>query len=70
MEIKASLNTVLKRLRLSGVLSTLPERIAYVQGVKLDMADFIELVLQDEICREIAARGLSNPLIRLYPNLL
>jgi DNA replication protein DnaC len=51
MEIKASLNTVLKRLRLSGLLSTLPDRIAYAQGVKLDMADFLELVLQDEICR-------------------
>lgn len=51
MEIKLSLNTVLKRLRLSGILATLPDRIAYAQGVKLDVTDFLELVLQDEIDR-------------------
>jgi len=51
VEIKPSLNAVLKRLRLSGLLATLPDRIAYAQGVKLNMADFLELVLQDEICR-------------------
>lgn len=46
-----SLKTVLKRLRLSGVLITLPDRIAYAQKSKLSHADLLELILQDEIDR-------------------
>lgn len=46
-----SLKTVLKRLRLSGVLHTLPDRIAYAQKTKLSHADLLELILQDEIDR-------------------
>ena len=34
MEIKNSLKTILKRLKLSGILATLPERIAYAQKAK------------------------------------
>lgn len=51
MEIKPSLKSVLKRLRLSGVLATLPDRIAYARKAKLSEEDFFELVLQDEIDR-------------------
>lgn len=51
IEIKPSLKTVLKRLKLSGVLATLPERVAYARKAKLAELDFLELVLQDEIDR-------------------
>ncbi|MFC2173922.1 IS21-like element helper ATPase IstB [Acidobacteriota bacterium] len=51
MEIKTSLKTVLKRLRLSGLLCTLPDRIAYTSKTKLGCQDFLELILQDEIDR-------------------
>jgi DNA replication protein DnaC len=51
MEINNSLKTVLKRLRLSPVLHTLPDRLAYARNTKLDHQDFLELVLQDEIDR-------------------
>jgi len=46
-----SLKTVLKRLKLSGVLITLPDRIAYAQKSKLSHSDLLELILQDEIDR-------------------
>jgi DNA replication protein DnaC len=42
---------VLKRLRLSGLLLTLPDRIAYAKKTKLSELDFLELILQDEIDR-------------------
>jgi DNA replication protein DnaC len=51
METTQSLKTVLKRLRLSGLLLTLPDRIAYAKKTKLDLQDFVELLLQDEIDR-------------------
>jgi DNA replication protein DnaC len=51
MEINSSLKTVLRRLRLSPVLHTLPDRLAYAGKTKLPHADFLELVLQDEIDR-------------------
>jgi DNA replication protein DnaC len=51
MEIQTSLKTILKRLKLSGILPTLPERIAYARKQKLPEEDFLELVLQDEVDR-------------------
>jgi len=51
METKTSLRAVLKRLRLSGIVATLPDRSAYARKAKLDPLDFLELVLQDEIDR-------------------
>jgi DNA replication protein DnaC len=51
MEIPNSLKTVLKRLRLSGLLITLPDRIAYAKKTKLSEFEFLELLLQDEIDR-------------------
>jgi DNA replication protein DnaC len=51
MQIPTSLKTVLKRLKLSGILLSLPERIAYARKAKLSEENFLELVLQDEIDR-------------------
>lgn len=51
MEIKNSLKTVLKRMRLSGMLNTLPDRLAYAKKTKMSYQDLLELVLQDEIDR-------------------
>lgn len=51
MEISSSMKTVLKRLKLSPVLHTLPDRLAYAHKTKLSHQDFLELVLQDEIDR-------------------
>jgi DNA replication protein DnaC len=61
MEIKPSLKTVLKRLRLSGILPMLPDRVAYAKKTKLPAADFLELILQDEIDR----RDQNNLQLRL-----
>jgi len=61
MEIKPSLKTVLKRLKLSGILATLPDRAAYAKKMSLPLEDFLELILQDEIDR----REEKNLSIRL-----
>ena len=45
------LKTILKRLRFSGILESLQDRIAYAKGVKLSYMEFLELVLQDELER-------------------
>jgi DNA replication protein DnaC len=50
-EINQSLKTVLRRLKLSGILSTLPDRLAYANKAKLTYQDLLELALQDEIER-------------------
>lgn len=51
MDVQPSLKTVLKRLRLSGVLHTLIDRAAYAKKTGLSYQEFLELVLQDEIDR-------------------
>ena len=51
MEISQSLKTHLKRLKLSGLLATLPDRVAYARKTKLPELEFLELVLQDEVDR-------------------
>jgi DNA replication protein DnaC len=51
MQIPPELKTVLKRLRLSGMLATLPDRWAYARQEKLEYPQFLELVLSDEIER-------------------
>jgi len=61
MEINQSLKTVLKRLKLSGVLATLPERVAYARKTTLGELAFLELVLQDEVDR----RDHKNLALRL-----
>ena len=51
MSIQPELKTVLKRLKLSGMLPTLPDRLAYARNEKLDYEPFLELVLSDEVER-------------------
>jgi DNA replication protein DnaC len=51
MEISQSLKTAMKRLKLGGLLPTLPERVAYARKTKLTELDFLELALHDEIAR-------------------
>ena len=51
MQIQPELKTVLKRLKLSGVLPTLPDRYAYARHEKLDYTQFLELILSDEVER-------------------
>jgi DNA replication protein DnaC len=51
MGITNELKQTLKRLRLSGLLATLPDRVAYARGTKLSCTEFLELALNDEIHR-------------------
>lgn len=51
MGITNELKQTLKSLRLSGLLATLPERVAYAKGTKLSHTEFLELLLNDEIQR-------------------
>lgn len=62
-EIRPSLKSVLKRLKLSGLLPTLPDRVAYARKTKLPELDFLELVLQDEVDRR-DHKNLSLRLLR------
>ncbi len=48
MQIRTELKTVLKRMRLSPMLATLPDRVAFAREQKLDFLEFLELVLSDE----------------------
>ena len=61
IDVQPSLKTVLKRLRLSGLLATLPERVTYARQTDLGELDFLELLLQDEIDR----RDQKNLSLRL-----
>jgi DNA replication protein DnaC len=61
MEISQSLKTAMKRLKLGGLLPTLPERVAYARKAKLTELDFLELALHDEIAR----RDEKNLALRL-----
>jgi DNA replication protein DnaC len=49
--ISQDLRTVLRRLKLSRVLDTLPERLALARQQKIPHQDFLLLVLQDEASR-------------------
>ena len=51
MEITPDLARRLKRLRLGGLLPTLPDRATHARQGKLSHLDFLELLLQDEIDR-------------------
>jgi hypothetical protein len=51
MQIQPELKTVPKRLKLSGMLATLPDRWAYARQEKVDHTQFLELVLSDEVER-------------------
>lgn len=51
MQIQTELKTMLKRLKLSAILATLPDRYAYARQEKLDYPQFLELILSDEVER-------------------
>jgi len=51
MGITNELKQTLKSLRLSGLLATLPDRVAYAKGTKLSHTEFLELLLGDELQR-------------------
>ena len=51
MGVTNELKQTLKQLRLSGLLATLMERVAYAKGTKLSYPEFLELVLNDELQR-------------------
>lgn len=51
MQIQNELKSTLKRLKLSGLLATLPDRLGYARQEKLDYGEFLELVLGDEVER-------------------
>jgi hypothetical protein len=61
--VKPSLKAVRKRLKLSPLTPTLPDRAAHAQKAKLGVLDFLELALQDEIDRR-EHKYLSNRLDR------
>lgn len=51
MLIQPELQKTLRRLRLSGILATLPERLTFARKDKIDYTDFLQLILSDEIER-------------------
>jgi DNA replication protein DnaC len=51
MQIPPELKATLKRLKLSGMLATLPDRVAMARKEKLDYLALLELVLSDEVER-------------------
>ena len=51
MEATVELKQYLKALRLSPLLETLPERVAFARGNKLSHLEFLEMVLSDEVER-------------------
>jgi DNA replication protein DnaC len=63
MEISPSLKTAMKRLKLGGLLPTLPERVTYARKAKLGELEFLELALHDEITRR-DERNLAARLAR------
>ena len=58
MEITPDLIRRLKRLRLGGLLPTLPDRVAHARQAKLSHLECLELLLQDEIDRR-NSQGLA-----------
>jgi len=59
MEIAPDLVRRLKRLRLGGLLPTLPDRATHARQAKLAPLEFLELLLQDEIDRR-DSQGLTR----------
>lgn len=49
--VSPELKAILRRLKLSPMLDTLPERVALARQAKMPHQDFLELVLSDEVTR-------------------
>lgn len=56
-EASSELRAILRRLKLSPVLDTLPERITLARSRRMPHLDFFELVLADEVARRDRASG-------------
>ena len=68
--IAPDLHTVLRRLKLSGMLDTLPERFALARQQKMPHPDFLLLVLSDEATRrDSLATTLRAQRARLDPTM-
>ena len=68
MESTVELRKYLKKLRLSPILDTLPERVAYAKGNKLSHLEFLEMLLSDEVERRnhgTLARRLQQAKVNL-----
>ncbi|HEX9312335.1 MAG TPA: IS21-like element helper ATPase IstB [Actinomycetota bacterium] len=71
-QISSELRAVLRRLKLSPLMATLPERITLARTHKLPHQEFLEIVLSDEVSRrdrlagEVRARAARlDPTMRL-----
>lgn len=62
MEITPDLVRRLKRLRLGGLVPTVPDRLTHARQQKLGYSEFLELLLQDEIDRR-DSQGLTLRLV-------
>ena len=68
--ISAELRQVLRALRLSPMLYTLPERLVLARGRKMAHQDFLELVLSDEVTRrESVSAANRSKAARLDPQM-
>jgi DNA replication protein DnaC len=56
-EVSSELRAVLRRLKLSPLVATLPERMALARQRKLAYEEFLEIVLSDEIARRDRLAG-------------
>lgn len=68
--VSPDLKTVLRRLKLSPILDTLPERLALARQQKMAHQDFLLLVLADEVTRrDSLATSLRVQRARLDPTM-
>lgn len=66
--ISPELRTLLRRLKLGKALDTLPERLTLARQNQLAHAEFLELILADEVSRrDIASAGTRAHAARLDP---
>lgn len=69
-EPTAEMRAILRRLKLSPVLDTLPERATLARSRRMPHMDFLELVLSDEVARRDRASGERRALnARLDPSM-
>ena len=69
--ISAELKTVLRAVKLGRCLDTLPERLALAKARSMGHADFLELVLADEVTRrETSSAALRARAAGLDPDMV
>jgi DNA replication protein DnaC len=66
--VTAELRSILSRLKLGQMMSTLPERMLTARQSSMSHADFLEMVLADEVARrDVASSGLRARSAHLDP---